>query len=419
MTGDTISATLLNSLRYLAKWLGIAVPVGLLIGTACALFLWALDQVTSLRWQNDWLLYYLPVGGVAVGVLYHHYGKSVEAGNNLLIDQIHRPGGGVPRRMMPLVLVGTLVTHLFGGSAGREGTAVQMGGSFASACARRLKLNESDTQILLMVGIAAGFGGVFGTPFAGAIFAIEVLSIGKLHYRGILPCLIAALAGNAGCLLWGIHHAQYHVRAVGIHWDGLFLGKVVLAAVLFGLASRLFSLSVHTVQRTLRTLIAHPVYRPALGGLLVIGLTLLARTRDYLGLGVSTPDPAGMSILQAVGPGAIAPLAWLWKLGFTAVTLGSGFKGGEVTPLFFIGATLGHSLGDWLNAPVDIFGALGLIAIFAGAANTPLACTTLGVELFGGQHAMAYGLACYVAYLVSGHQGIYHAQQIARPKFLR
>ena len=407
---------LLGSLWQLLRWTVLVVPVAVLAGSASAFFLWALDQVTRLRWEHGWLLFFLPVAGVAVGWLYHAYGRRAEAGSNLIMEEIHEPGGGVPGRMAPLVLVGTLITHLFGGSAGREGTAVQMGGSLASVYARVCRLHAANLRVLLMAGVAAGFGSVFGTPLTGAVFALEVLVVGRMQYDALIPVLVASVVGDFTCTAWGIHHATYHLNFAGpagvAHlFDGLLLGKVVLVAILFGLASRLFAGLTHALKAQFTRFIVYAPLRPAVGGLLVIALVYLVGTRDYLGIGVTSPDPGAVTILSAFQPGGATPWSWWWKLLFTAVTLASGFKGGEVTPLFFIGATLGHSLALLLGAPVDLFAALGFIAVFAGATNTPLACTIMGIELFGATHTVYFALACAIAYLFSGRSGIYSGQR--------
>ena len=405
------------------KWLLLVTPVGLAVGSACALFLWSLDKATQTRWQAPWLLFLLPLAGVAIGLLYHWLGRSVEAGNNMIVDEIHEPGGGVPSRMAPLILVGTIVTHLFGGSAGREGAAIQMGGSLASAYARLLlrRLTARDTRTLLMAGVAAGFGGVFGTPLAGMVFALEVLAIGRMSYEAAVPCLIASIISDWTCTAWGIHHTQYHVASLAGLGSGApgywpLLAKVALAAALFGLASALFAELTHTLGHAFKKLIRWPVARPAVGGVLIIGLVYLLGTRDYLGIGVSSPDPGAVTILSCFNAGGAQPLSWWWKILFTAITLGSGFKGGEVTPLFFIGAALGNTLSGLLGAPADLFAALGFVAVFAGASNTPLACTLMGIELFGPQYVIYFAVACFLAYLFSGHSGIYLSQRIATPK---
>ncbi len=405
---------------YVARWTLLATPVGLLTGSLVALFLWALDRVTQLRFANPWLLWWLPAAGLLVGALSHWFGRSVEGGNNLIVDEIHEPGGGVPAVMAPLVLLTTVITHLFGGSAGREGTAVQVGGSLASLLARRFGLDASATRTLLTTGIAAGFGAVFGTPLTGAIFALEVLAIGRIDYEALIPCLIASLVGDWTCAAWGIRHTAYHVETLRVpafaHIDPLLLGKTVVAAAAFGLASLAFAEAAHAVGHLARRLIRWPMFRPVLGGVLVIALTSLAGTRDYLGLGVVAATPDGVSIVSSFHAGGATPWSWLWKIVFTAVTLGFGFKGGEVTPLFFIGATLGNVLGALMHAPIDLFAALGFVAVFAGATNTPLACTLMGIELFGADSAVYLAAACFFGYLFSGHSGIYLSQRIATAK---
>jgi len=407
----------LDSVAQLLRWTALVVPVGLLAGSASALFLWLLDRVTQLRWAHGWLLYLLPVAGVVIGWLYQHLGKSVEGGNNLLLDQIHTPGGGVPLRMAPLILVGTLVTHLFGGSAGREGTAVQMGGSLASAYGRLCHFGEDNMRVLLMAGVAAGFGSVFGTPLTGAIFAMEVLVIGRMQYEALIPVLVASVVGDVTCSAWGVHHSIYHIAitdGAGLHaaFDGKLIALVLLAAMVFGLTSRLFAELTHALQHGFKRLVPAAPWRAALGGALVIGLVYLVGTRDYLGLGVYAPSQDGVTILSAFHAGGATPWSWWWKLLFTAVTLAAGFKGGEVTPLFFIGAALGNTLALLTGAPVDLFAGLGFIAVFAGATNTPLACTVMGIELFGAHYAVYFAVACFVAYYFSGHSSIYASQRL-------
>lgn len=399
-------------MRLTAWW---ALPTVLLTGitgSAVALFLWLLDEVTKLRWQHGWLLYLLPVAGIAIHFLYRLWGKSAERGNNLVIDEIHEPGGGVPLRMAPLILVTTLITHLFGGSAGREGTAVQIGGSIAGGLASRLRIGKEGTRLLLQMGIAAGFGAVFGTPLAGGVFALEVLVVGKADYRNLLPCLIAGYLGDKVCVLWGITHVHYSVgQPTSFLPDIWLVGKAVVIGMASGLVARLFALASHGLKNAANKFIRLSWLIPVTGGVVVIALVYFAGTTDYLGLGVTTNDGQGISIVNAFSGSQVMANAWLWKLVFTVVTLSLGFKGGEVTPLFFIGAWLGHSLGLLLGAPVDLCAALGFIAVFAGATNTPVACIIMGIELFGMGSFIYYALACEAAFLLSGPVGIYTAQR--------
>ncbi len=409
-------------INWLLKWTCIVTPLAIAVGTVVALFLWLLDQVTQIRWQNGWLIYLLPLSGILIYFLYQKTGKKTETGNNLIIDEIHEPDGGVPARIAPLVLATTLLTHLFGGSAGREGTAVQMGGGIAGLFGRLIKLNQQDLRILLLAGIAAGFAAVFGTPVTGTVFAMEVIAIGSIKYDALFPCLISSLVANYTCNVWGIHHTAYSIRFTHTDAVGFFginymlLTKAIVAGIAFGLTAWLFGEMQQGVKEITNRFIKIKWLIPAFGGALVIGLSLVLNTRDYLGLGVYSEHPNGMSIVNAFNINGVETWSWLWKLIFTAITLGTGFKGGEVTPLFFIGAALGNTLAWVSGAPVDLFAALGFIAVFAGATNTPIACTIMGVELFGGEHIVYYAIACFLAYYFSGHSGIYSSQRIHHSK---
>jgi H+/Cl- antiporter ClcA len=315
--------------------------------------------------------------------------------------------------MAPLILVGTLVTHLFGGSAGREGTALQMGGGIAATFARLLKLESQSVRILLMAGVAAGFGSIFGTPIAGAVFALEVLIVGRVQYDALIPCFFAAVIADWTCRAWGIGHTHYHVDvpAAAAALDFRLMGKVIFAAVVFGRASSLFSILSHRLSAAFQTYIPRAELRPVVGGLMIIGLFFLVGRPDYLGLGVLADHPGAITLPVLFTSSDIPASAWLAKLIFTVITLSAGFKGGEVTPLFFIGAALGNTLAHALGGPVDLFAALGFVAIFAGATKTPLASTLLGMELFGSGNGLYLATACIIAYRCSGSRGIYSAQR--------
>jgi H+/Cl- antiporter ClcA len=412
-----------SALRTLGVWLALTAPVAVMAGSASALFLWSLDRVTALRFAFPWLLLLLPAIGPVIVWLYEKHGRGAGRGTDLLLDEIHQPGAGVPVRMAPLVLLSTLLTHLFGGSAGREGTALQMGGGLAAGFIRWARIPGRHHAMLLQAGIAAGFGSVFGTPVAGAVFAIEVLAIGQVRNGSLLPCLFAGLIGDLTCSALGIHHTSYHIDVIaepesfGFRiFDVVLIAKSVVLGAAAGLVAMLFSDLAHAVQKQLKTRIQRPWLRPFVGGLVVIGLAYALGTRAYLGLGVSSPYPDDVTILSCFHEGGATGWSWLWKILFTVVTLGSGFKGGEVTPLFFIGAALGNALSGPLGAPTDLLAGLGFVAVFAGASNTPLACTLMGIELFGAAHAPYLAAACFVAYLFSGHSGIYGSQRITGPK---
>jgi H+/Cl- antiporter ClcA len=402
------SSTLL--LRYLAKWLPLALLAGLLAGSASAFFLVALDWATSTRLAHRWLLWLLPLAGFAVGWLYLRFGRAVEAGNNLLIDQIHDPDKVIPLRMAPLVLIGTVLSHLCGASVGREGTAVQMGGTLADQLTHVFRLRHEDRRTLLMAGISAGFASVFGTPLAGAVFALEVLAIGRLRSNALFACLVAAIAGDRTCLLWGVHHTHYVIGAIPplAPWPLLAAG---VAGIAFGLAGRLFADCTHALGAWIKRKVAYAPLRPLLGAIAIALAAALLPIDHYLGLGIPT--------IQAAFLQPLAPWDFAAKLVLTVASLGSGFKGGEVTPLFYIGATLGNALAPLLHLPLGLVAGLGFVAVFAGAANTPLASTLMAIELFGGEIGVYAAVACVLSYLFSGHTGIYRAQRLGRGKFGR
>ncbi|MDB5157630.1 MAG: voltage-gated chloride channel protein [Mucilaginibacter sp.] len=425
MKNKFLNTTQLVTFRHLIRWTVITVPIAFAIGCMITLFLWLLNLAINFRFAHPEVLYFLPVAGIAIYFAYKWWGATAAKGNNLIMDEIHNPGGGVPKSMAPLILISTVVTQLFGGSVGREGTAVQIGGSIAQMFSKWFRLNANDNRVILTAGIAAGFGAVFGTPLTGAIFAMEVLSIGRIQYTALVPCLVAAIVGDVTVLAWGVHHETYHIAIVPaghnilsayLPLDVLLLAKVIVASIVFGLTSYLFAETVHGVKTVFNRFVTKKWLIPFLGGLIVIGLTLIIGKPDYLGLGVKAPYPGAITISSAFNAGGAHPLSWLWKTVYTTITLGTGFKGGEVTPLFYIGSTLGNSLSVLMNAPVSLFAALGFIAVFAGATNTPLASTVMGVELFGSEYALFFAVACFTAYFFSGESGIYSSQRIAVPK---
>ena len=389
---------------FVGRWLLLAALVGALAGTASAGFLVLLERVTSWRETHPWALALLPLGGLLVGLAYHRFGNRVVRGNNLILDEIHAPSEVIPLRLVPLVLGGTLVTHLLGGSAGREGTAVQMGAALADQLSRWLPRRER--QLLLVAGMSAGFASVFGTPLAGAVFGLEVFLLGSVRYEAILPSFLAAVVADAVTRAWGVGHTHYPELAA-VPLTAVGLGCTLLVGALFGLTASGFATLTHAIGRQFARIRYAPL-RPVLGGALVAGTMWALGTTRYEGLGVAT-------ILEAFQHPLAAP-DFALKLALTALTLGAGFKGGEVTPLFFIGAALGSALAAVLPLPVALLAAMGFVGVFSGAANTPLACLLMGLELFGTHAGIYLGLACVVAYLFSGHSGIYSAQRVGQAK---
>ena len=408
----TLSSEYVSSLTELARWVPVALLVGVLAGSASAFLLASLTLATHVRNAHPWLILFLAPAGGLVGLLYKHFGASVEAGNNLILEQTHDPTSTIPLRMTPLILIGTLLTHLFGGSAGREGTAIQTGASLADQLARPFRMIPRDRRILLMTGISAGFGSVFGTPLAGAIFGIEVLAIGSVNYDAIAPCFLASFIGDLVTHAWGIQHTIYPVAFVPT-LNPARLGVAMLAGVAFGLVARAFARATHAVSHLAKQHIAYAPLRPVIGGFLITAVVFgigLQSTGKYLGLGIPT--------IVAAFTSRVAPYDFAGKFAFTALTLGSGFKGGEVTPLFYIGATLGNALSRILPLPSSLLAGMGFVAVFAGSANTPITSTLMAMELFGSEVGAYAGIACVVSYMLSGHNGIYSAQRIGKSKHL-
>jgi len=392
----------LGLLRELAKWLALAALVAALAGSASALFLLALDWATRTREANRWLMWGLPVAGFCVGWLYLKFGQHVQAGSDLLIDEIHDPKKVVPLRMAPFVLGGTVISHLFGASVGREGTAVQMGGALADQLTHLFKLNAIDRRMVLMAGISAGFASVFGTPLAGAVFALEVLALGRMRLDALLPCLAAAVMADQVGLWWGVQHTHYMAGAMP-DITAWLLVAMVLAGVVFGLTGKLFAECTHALSAWMAQRITYAPLRPLLGGAVIATVVMWGNYDRYIGLGIAV-------MVEAFAQ-PLAPTDFLGKMIFTIASLGSGFKGGEVTPLFYIGATLGNALAPLLDVPFPLLAAVGFVAVFAGAANTPIASTLMAMELFGAQIGVFAALACVTSYICSGHSGIYRAQR--------
>ena len=394
--------------RISFQWMVICALIGLFSGSASALFLVALEWVTQIREYNNWIIWLLPLGGLLIGLVYHYYGASVVKGNNLLLEEYENPQQPIPFKMAPLVLIGTLITHLVGGSAGREGTAVQMGGAIADQFSNWFKLDQNDRKTILILGISAGFASVFGTPLAGALFALEIVYFSKINLKSVLLSFAVAYAAYYTVELWQVTHTPYNIPILA-ELNGTNLLWTIGVGIIFGLAALLFSRSTRFWSQLFSKYIQYAPIRPLIGGAILAIILFFIGTTKYIGLGIpeivkafSTPNDS---------------YDFLLKILFTGFTLGAGFKGGEVTPLFFIGATLGSALSVVVPLPIALIVGMGFVAVFSGATHTPIACTVMGMELFGIESGIFIGIACVVAYFTSGSVGIYHSQIVKGPKY--
>jgi H+/Cl- antiporter ClcA len=397
-----------DRLAALFQWLILGALVGVLCGVSSALFLRLLDLATEFRTGHEMIIFALPLAGLGVGWVYERFGQSIKSGTNLIIDTIHDDGPEIPLRLAPMVLIGTVLTHLFGGSAGREGTAVQMGASITDWVSHRLRLSRPLRQQLLAAGVAGGFGSVFGTPIAGAVFALEFIVIGRIKYHALLPALVASVVGDLTTRALGIGHTSFpaipHVALTPI----LLLRWLVFAAAV-AMVTVIFIELTHFLKTRGEKAIPRLPVRMFVGGLMVVALWQLAGTSDYLGLGVPT-------IVRAFEDPHLPVYVFALKLLFTAITLGSGFLGGEVTPLFFVGAALGSVLARLLGIPIELGAGVGLAAVFAASSNTPLALSIMAMELLGAPMFPHVVIVCVVAYLLTGHRSIYTSQRLLTGK---
>ncbi len=386
--------------------------VGAAAGLASAAFLAALDWATAFRGGHLSLVFALPVAGLVIGWLYERFGAPIAGGTDLILDRIEAEGPAaparVPLRMAPMVLAGTVLTHLFGGSAGREGTAVQMGSALADGVGRAARVSPELRRTLVVAGVAGGFGSVFGTPIAGLVFALEFSTVGRIHHAALIPALVAAVVGDLVCDATGILHAPYPTLAA-TPLDALLLLKWVVFAAAIAAATAAFIELTHALKRLSVRWLKRLPWRMAVGGAGVVALWQLVGTDAYLGLGVPT-------ILEAFSNPDLPTFAFALKLVFTAVTLSAGFLGGEVTPLFFVGAALGAALAGPLGLPQPLAAGVGLAAVFGAASNAPLALSVMAVEILGAAALPHVAIVTCLAWLMTGHRGIYGSQRISRLK---
>lgn len=388
-----------------AKFLLIGVLTGIVGGVVGALFHMCVSAANQLRSAHDWLIWLLPAGGMAIALLYTKGGVE-GVGTDRILDAVHE-GAPVPARLVPMIFAGTVITHLLGGSAGREGAALQLGGGIGYRVGGLLKLDDKDMRLVTLCGMSSVFSALFGTPLTASVFALEVVSVGVMYYAGLVPCLASALTASWVAEIMGVAPTRFAVAALPALSPLNLLRTVGLGAVC-AVVSVLFCLSLHGAAHCLARAFKNPLTRGALGGAALVALTCLSGTRDYNG--------AGTQVIERAIAGQALPAAFLLKILFTALTIGSGFKGGEVVPSFFIGATLGCVAGPVLGLPAGFSAAMGLAAVFCGVVNCPLTSILLSVELFGSEGLLFYAIACAVSYALSGYYSLYHSQRIVYAK---
>ena len=394
-----------QTLLLLGKWLLLALLMGLVVGLVGVAFAKCMAAATGFRTQHPWIIYALPVGGLAVVGVYHLLRNQKDGGTNQVLTALHTDGN-LPFNMFPSIFIGTVLTHLVGGSAGREGAALQIGGSIGSQLGRCFRLSAADRKMMIVCGMSAAFAALFGTPMAAAVFALEVAAVGAMNYAALLPSVFAGFVASQMALLCGIAPERFFIHQLpNVAPAGV--GRLLVLAVLCALLARVFCWLLHTAGHTYGK-VKNPYLRAALGGALVLALTLLLGTQDYLG--------AGMPLIEQAMEGEVAPAAFLLKMIFTALTLGAGFKGGEIVPSLFVGATFGALFANLLGLSPAVCAALGMVSLFCGVTNCPLASLVLSFELFGLTDMPYFFVAIAVSYLASGYCSLYHTQKFTFAK---
>lgn len=395
-----------HSTKMLLRWFGISVFVGIVVGIFSTLFAYFLEQATVIRTQNPYLILFLPLAGIIIVFLYSCSKFKNDKGTNLILATVHAKTE-VPFKMAPLIFVATILTHLCGGSAGREGAALQFGGSLGNQLGRWLKFDEEDKRVLVMCGMSAAFSAIFGTPIAASIFSIEVVSIGVMYYAALIPCVFSSIIASRLPILLGIKAEAYTIIGAEFSvWSAL--GIVVLALCCAGL-SILFCTLLHRGANLFKKIFKNAYIRIFVSGLLIVILTFLLNTTDYNG--------AGNNIIAKAIEGQVMPFAFLLKMVFTVLTMSSGYKGGEIVPSFFIGATFGCLFGQICGLSPSLCAAVGMISLFCGVTNCPITSLLMSFELFGDGNALFFIMAISISYFMSGYYGLYHDQTIVYSKY--
>jgi len=409
MTEENIKTNLKSSYEYVTaflKWLVISLLVGLIGGLLGSLFHLSIDYVTELREEHGFLLFFLPVGGLLIALLYRLFSSQGRIDTNRVIKSVRRDKD-IPLVMIPLIFISTVVTHMLGGSAGREGAALQLGGSIGYNTGKLLKFKKNDMRIIVMSGMSSVFAALFGTPLTATIFSLEVTNVGVLHYAGLLPCVISSVTASQVAKLFSLHPVHFQGVVFGNVTVSLIL-QVIFVAAICAVASMLFCITIKKTEHLMDKLFKNGFLRAFVGGIIIVLLSVVLHTRDYNG--------AGMAIIERAIGGDALPWTFLLKIIFTAITISAGFKGGEIVPAFFIGSTLGCVVAPIVGLSPTLGAAIGFVALFCGVVNCPVASILLSLEVFGAEGIIFFAISTAVSYMLSGYFGLYESQKIAYSK---
>lgn len=389
------------------KWVIFALITGLVVGSIATMFHFSISIATMVREKSPWIIFLLPIGGLIIIRCYRMVKDEKELSTNSVLSAIHS-NEKLPLKMAPLIFVSTVITHLFGGSAGREGAALQLGGSIGNGLGALFHFDDNDKHIMIMCGMSAAFAALFGTPMAAAIFSMEVISVGIMQYSALVPCVIASLSAYSVAQAFGVGQELFLVEWVP-NFTIFSATKVTILAVLCAILSIVFCILLHQTEHLYKRLFKNPYLRVVVGGCLIIVLTLLVGDQTYNG--------TGMHVIEEAMDGHVIPYAFLLKMLFTAITIGAGYKGGEIIPSFFIGATFGCLFGNILGFAPDLCAAVGMASLFCGVTNCPITSLLISFELFGYEGMPYYLLAIAFSYMLSGYYGLYSSQRIMYSKY--
>lgn len=390
------------------KWVIFSILSGAVVGSIGTLFYFGMTVVNLIRAKNPWIIWLLPIGGLLIVGAYHLLHDEKDTGTNLVLSAIHS-GDRLPLRMAPLIILSTLITHLFGGSAGREGAALQLGGSIGNGLGRLFRFDEKDKHIMIMCGMSAAFSALFGTPMAAAIFSMEVVSVGIMHYAALVPCVIASLVAHKIATSFDVAAETFTISVIPA-FNTANAVKISILAILCAAVSILFCIILHQTEFLYKKFLRNPYLRVFVGGCIVIALTLLVGDQTYNGTGMNY-------IEEIMHTGTVIPLAFLLKMIFTAATLGAGYKGGEIVPTLFIGASFGCLVGNIMGFSPTLCAAVGMVSVFCGVTNCPISSLLISFELFGYDGMPYFLLSVAFSYMLSGYYGLYHSQKIIYSKY--